>query len=382
MKTVGYDALLHAIYSVTDDPLQLKPALAMTVAAVGAVAGSFSVFDGNSQSVVMSITCGTPPLADFDYAERYAHLDPRTPAVMAAPLGQWTHCHDVCTPAFVHTSPFYQEFLIPYGLRWSAGTKLFRASAHTGVLGIHSGTEQQPLGSQAMRLLTMLTPHWQRVCELQSGLRAARDQGFVMRQILNELNVATLVCDRGRHVIIASDSALSLLTEGDGLYLHDNELRCSNAETQRHLSGLLQRSAGAAPGVNGEVENGLDRALRVPRSRKESDLLLVVRPMRPAGAPSHAGYDPRFLVAISDPTRDAENQVTAVALFYGLTPAEVSLARCLAKGGDLEAAAESNGVRLPTVKSQLASIFAKTGVHRQAELVALIRGITALRHRP
>ena len=182
-------------------------------------------------------------------------------------------------------------------------------------------------------------------------------------------------------MVIASDSALSLLNEGDGLHLYENELRCSHAETQRHWSALLQRSLDAA-GVKGEAENGLDRTLRVPRSCKESDLLLVVRPMHPAGARGHPGYEPRFLVAISDPARDAESQVTAVALFYGLTPAEVSLARCLAKGGGLEAAAESNGVRLPTVKSQLASIFAKTGVHRQAELVALIRGVSALRHRP
>jgi DNA-binding CsgD family transcriptional regulator len=56
---------------------------------------------------------------------------------------------------------------------------------------------------------------------------------------------------------------------------------------------------------------------------------------------------------------------------YRLTPAEVRVALHLIDGGDLGSCAETAGVGLGTVRAQLKSIFAKTGVNRQAALVRL-----------
>jgi DNA-binding CsgD family transcriptional regulator len=57
---------------------------------------------------------------------------------------------------------------------------------------------------------------------------------------------------------------------------------------------------------------------------------------------------------------------------YGLTPAETKLAILIAEGIDLETAATRLCVSVQTIRSQLKSIFAKTNVSRQAELVALL----------
>lgn len=61
-----------------------------------------------------------------------------------------------------------------------------------------------------------------------------------------------------------------------------------------------------------------------------------------------------------------------VAAMHGLTRAEARLASLLAEGISLEEAAEALLVSIQTVRSQLKLVFAKTGVTRQAELVALI----------
>lgn len=55
---------------------------------------------------------------------------------------------------------------------------------------------------------------------------------------------------------------------------------------------------------------------------------------------------------------------------YGLTPAEARLAVLLAEGIDVETAAQQLSVSIQTIRSQLKSVFAKTNVSRQAELVA------------
>jgi DNA-binding CsgD family transcriptional regulator len=57
---------------------------------------------------------------------------------------------------------------------------------------------------------------------------------------------------------------------------------------------------------------------------------------------------------------------------HGITRAEARLASMLADGISLEEAAEALLVSIQTVRSQLKSVFAKTGVTRQAELVALL----------
>lgn len=64
---------------------------------------------------------------------------------------------------------------------------------------------------------------------------------------------------------------------------------------------------------------------------------------------------------------------------FGLSPAEARLARALCHGETLEEYAETQSVKLPTVKTQLRAIFAKTQTDRQVVLVNLIAGIPPLR---
>src|SRR5215472_9219910 len=57
---------------------------------------------------------------------------------------------------------------------------------------------------------------------------------------------------------------------------------------------------------------------------------------------------------------------------FHLTPAETRLARIIARGEPLDRAAQTLGVKLPTARTQLAAIFAKTNTRRQPQLVALL----------
>lgn len=75
------------------------------------------------------------------------------------------------------------------------------------------------------------------------------------------------------------------------------------------------------------------------------------------------------------------------AYALGLTPAEARLARALCGEESLQDYARASGVARTTVKTQLRSIFAKTGTTRQSALVRLVaavppaRGGETARHR-
>ena len=57
---------------------------------------------------------------------------------------------------------------------------------------------------------------------------------------------------------------------------------------------------------------------------------------------------------------------------FNLTPAETALALELANGLSLEEAAEELNIRRNTARAHLRSIFSKTGVRRQTELVRIM----------
>lgn len=66
-----------------------------------------------------------------------------------------------------------------------------------------------------------------------------------------------------------------------------------------------------------------------------------------------------------------------VAQHFGLTPAEFRLCAALVEGTSLKSCAQRWGRSYDTLRSQLKAIRAKTGTHRQAELIALLEAFTA-----
>ena len=61
-----------------------------------------------------------------------------------------------------------------------------------------------------------------------------------------------------------------------------------------------------------------------------------------------------------------------LADLFELTPAEANLAILMAQGLILAEASEAQNISQHTARAQLKSIFAKTNVSRQAELVRLV----------
>ncbi len=59
---------------------------------------------------------------------------------------------------------------------------------------------------------------------------------------------------------------------------------------------------------------------------------------------------------------------------FDLTPAESKVARAIAEGKTIEAIALSSGLSRETIRTQVAAVLSKTGLKRQAELVALLSG--------
>jgi DNA-binding CsgD family transcriptional regulator len=80
---------------------------------------------------------------------------------------------------------------------------------------------------------------------------------------------------------------------------------------------------------------------------------------------------PAALIFLSDQTRGTPH-AEALGTLYGLTPAEARLVCGLMDGLTLQEYADAKKIAVASVRTQLKSVFAKTGVNRQSALMRLI----------
>jgi DNA-binding CsgD family transcriptional regulator len=78
------------------------------------------------------------------------------------------------------------------------------------------------------------------------------------------------------------------------------------------------------------------------------------------------------MLIVFDPNRDAQQQTTAVRRVLGLTDAEARLACALFTGITLREAAERLSLSVNTCKSELKSIYAKTGSRSHVDLAKAV----------
>src|SRR5262249_53516425 len=98
--------------------------------------------------------------------------------------------------------------------------------------------------------------------------------------------------------------------------------------------------------------------------------LLVIPVKSQLGWPT--GRRPCAMIFATDPESIATPETTFLQKQFGLTPAEAVLAHELLDGDGIESAAKRIGIGVPTARTHLRRVLAKTGARRQAELVRLV----------
>jgi DNA-binding CsgD family transcriptional regulator len=112
--------------------------------------------------------------------------------------------------------------------------------------------------------------------------------------------------------------------------------------------------------------------LHLPRPWPGRPLAAMVTPLSmPASAVDIAldATRPAALLLINDPDRAVQFPTDRLARAFGLTSAEARLAAALATGSSLSAYAEAAQITIGTARWYLKQALAKTGAHRQSELV-------------
>jgi len=183
---------------------------------------------------------------------------------------------------------------------------------------------------------------------------------------LDALSTACFLVDSAGRVQYINKLAVAVVDAADGLLLEGSVLTARHAPERAHLksfilgAALRSRSVAHSPGGS----------LSVSRQRSQFPLLVSVLPVPENIAARQLGTS--ALVFVFDPASVPQSRAASLRQLYGLTPTEAYLADLLLEGLKVSEIADRMNITLETTRCNLKRVLAKTGTHRQTELMKLM----------
>lgn len=187
-------------------------------------------------------------------------------------------------------------------------------------------------------------------------------------ELLGSMDIASVVVNARLEVISANQQARQVLAAKDGVLLRRNAFRCCSTTDQRRLQDACNAL------LNPDVDNKNDRqaaSIVIEREAVNSKWDVHVRKISTQNVIFDEG-GPELVLLLQGPVRSSAPSQARLINVFGVTPAEAKLIIYLVDSMTLTAAAKTLGISRNTARAQLASIFSKTGVNRQAQLVKLV----------
>ncbi len=348
--------LIDAIYEAALDANLWPQTLIRLADSIGASDAALGIL--SDKAPPMLIAPRTDPAYSATYAACYHQLNLFWLRLQSHPVGQIATDDMLLAPGELHSSRFYQEWSAPQGYHAVMGATLERSAQHHIELQMPSARSFSP---DEIELASTLVPHLARAARMTATLAAAQGARGDIVEVLGDLGKAVLVLDTAGHPIDMNSLGEQLLRQSVLHLSPDGALAFADADATKRLHRLVAQFR------EGSVDQG-GRFL-VQRSH-DTQFAVTIMPL-PASA-RWAFANNRLLMMVEDKDAGQSDRLARFRTSFGLTPAELALTLEIAKGDGREAAARRRGVSTATARAQLTSIFDKTGVRRQAELVRLL----------
>jgi DNA-binding CsgD family transcriptional regulator len=187
-------------------------------------------------------------------------------------------------------------------------------------------------------------------------MRSDRQQTMSLTAMAQALTFGVALLDDDGGIQFVNNAARAILAAGDGLINKSGKLAGLRARENTLLAALLRKGAA---GITDVVE--IERRI----GAKSYGVIHVGAVTSVSGHRTHG-------ILINDPEVPLVISAARVQQLFGLTVAESMIAARCATGIEPHALARELGITRSTVRTHLRSIFRKTGVKRQVDLVILL----------
>ncbi len=281
------------------------------------------------------------------------------------PEGLACNIFDRVGEAELHGSQFYQALLALDGTEDILTLNIAYADHYVGSLRISRRAQAGRFGAPEKALLTQLYPHIQSALATYERARRHQIESCAYIRAMDQLAFGVVILNDRGDIVHFNETAARLIGEDASLRINGDRLRTFAPADDRALDAAIATNL-AEPTTNA-ARTGWLKLARRPDSAPLHILLKPIfedesQEVRPIGVALYVAINDRPLVVAFD----------ACATLFGLSRAEVALLSELVGGASVLSASTVLGITESTARTQLRSIFAKTGTHRQADLVRLV----------
>ena len=288
--------------------------------------------------------------------------DTRKHAIRLQLRGKVVIDRDLVTDDEMRRSAFFNEFLPRFGGRWWAGVG-FRSGSEGWCMALHRTARAGQFQQTERAILQQFSSRLNEIGKLSQVIGHTTLSNIAGS--FDQIGEAVVAIDETGGVIRANATA-------DNLF-------CDEARVVRGRMLLGDRNAAV------EYQRLLDRIRWAPEGKPLRAAPIIVRRKNAApltievlpldGAAKSPFLHARALLLLRGSGQPTEYNWQILSGAFGLTPAEARLAARLANGESLKSAADALRITKETARSRLKSIFQKTDVHRQGELVSLLASL-------
>lgn len=264
-------------------------------------------------------------------------------------------------------SDFYQLQLEPSNILHLLGIDIREKKGLKASLRLSRGKQRQPFGDAERELCTRLIPHLQQAISIHARINHIESERLLYASTMGQLSVATVLLNENRQVISTNKIADALLADKDGVKLQRGELKITPAS--RHQA-FLERIDHALANQH-QTTPAMIEALAVPRPSGKQAYGVIVRPV-PRNEWAEEQSTPTVAIFIRNPEQTVIASEKMLTQLFELSPAEARLALQIANGLSLDEAVDVLCISRNTGRAHLRSIFSKTGISQQTQLVSLI----------
>jgi DNA-binding CsgD family transcriptional regulator len=348
----GFSALVDSIYEAAFFPERWSDVLTDVGVAGGSASGLLIVFD-RARPVGFR---AAPVIHDIVAAAATNTGRPNQRAAFALknPFKGFVRANDYLPPEILNTDPVHARRLA-VGLDSEASSVTIMPTGELVVFSFDRWKHEGPHRRQHLAALNALYPHLARTALIAARLRLER--AAAATRALQTIGLpAAVLTSSGR--VLSSNSAFD---GRKGLLLASAFGRLTIADPRAHR--LFQQALDPASKTIGSIP--------VAEAEGQRACVLHVLSLRRNADDLFSGADTLIAVTTLSAASASPSPAVLESLF-DLTQSEVSFATALVQGLTVSEASRKCGLTGSSGRTYLARIFAKTGTHRQAELITLL----------
>lgn len=364
--------VIKQLYEASLTPAEWPRAMAATTSAIGAPHGLLlsSGIDGTR----FAISAGLEPL----HAQRLAfEFENRLPDwIRAIPVGTALRQSSAIPDDEFKRSFIYNEAVRPAGAFYGIVAPLGRSSAASAHFSAGKDLGAADFTDDELQTITLIIPHLTMALEVRKQLVAADLRQKAASDALSQLKIGVILLNAENRPVFVNARAQAIAARCDGLLLSAATLSASSPADSQQLHAAIQK-AGAISGTHRDAQAAAFRhdpplRCRLQRTPPRPPLIVNVVPVDGSTASDCLNLAARVLLLIVEPDCPPSLQPRSLDLSFQLTRREAQIAALLATGINLRDAAGQMGIGIGTARGYLKQVLAKTGTHRQAELVSLV----------